>query len=140
MKKKIFLWITAFFCIAACAVLSLSVIILFLKGSASSGPVFTAEKLQKVFLRALPFMIGAAVMTVWGLFLNIKDENNVRIHPLQEKDRKEPFSKNGRVLWGIRIGLVCFAVLLIAAGFFNGRVMDVLQKAIRICAECIGLG
>ena len=140
MKKKIFLWITAFFCIAACLVLSLSVIILFLKGSASSGPVFTAEKLQKVFLRALPFMIGAAVMSLWGLFLNIKDENSVRIHPLQEKDRKEPFSKNGRVLWGIRIGLVCFAVLLIAAGFFNGSVMDVLQKAIRICAECIGLG
>lgn len=85
-------------------------------------------------------MIGAAVMTVWSLFLNIKDESSVRILPLEEKDRKEPFSNKRKALWGVRIGLVCLAVLLIAAGFFNGSVMDVLQKAIRICAECIGLG
>ena len=39
-----------------------------------------------------------------------------------------------------RIAIITVAVLLIAFGIFNGGMDDVLQKAIRICTECIGLG
>ena len=47
---------------------------------------------------------------------------------------------NARRLRIIRTVLVAAAVLLIAAGIFNGSALDVLIKAITICTECIGLG
>ena len=40
----------------------------------------------------------------------------------------------------LRIVLLIAAVAMIVAGIFNGGVNDVLQKAIKICTECIGLG
>ena len=40
----------------------------------------------------------------------------------------------------LRIALLIVAVAMIIAGIFNGGVQDVLQKAIKICTECIGLG
>lgn len=40
----------------------------------------------------------------------------------------------------LRIVLLIAAVAMIIAGIFNGGVQDVLQKAIKICTECIGLG
>lgn len=39
-----------------------------------------------------------------------------------------------------RIAIIAVAILLIVFGIFNGGMDDVLQKAIRICTECIGLG
>ena len=40
----------------------------------------------------------------------------------------------------LRIVLLIAAVAMIVAGIFNGGGGDVLQKAIKICTECIGLG
>lgn len=39
-----------------------------------------------------------------------------------------------------RSALIAAAVLMIIFGIFNGGMHDVLQKAIKICTECIGLG
>lgn len=39
-----------------------------------------------------------------------------------------------------RVALIAVAVLMIIFGIFNGGMNDVLQKAIKICTECIGLG
>ena len=44
------------------------------------------------------------------------------------------------VLLGVRIAVVGAAVLYITLGVLNGGMDDVLQKAIKICTECIGLG
>ena len=40
----------------------------------------------------------------------------------------------------LRVVLLVVAVGMILAGIFNGSANDVLQKAIKICTECIGLG
>ena len=40
----------------------------------------------------------------------------------------------------VQIVLLIVAVILIVVGINNGGMRDVLQKAIRICTECIGLG
>ena len=40
----------------------------------------------------------------------------------------------------MRKGLLIIALLLIAAGIFHNDYMDVMNKAIRICYECIGIG
>ena len=43
-------------------------------------------------------------------------------------------------LTAIRCGLLVLAVCLIVMGIFNGGMKDVLDKAVAICTECIGLG
>lgn len=40
----------------------------------------------------------------------------------------------------LRGSIFIVAVALIAVGIYTGDVMNVLNKAIRICFECIGLG
>ena len=37
-------------------------------------------------------------------------------------------------------GLIMAGILLLAVGIATGGVNDVLNKAIRICYECIGIG
>lgn len=40
----------------------------------------------------------------------------------------------------VPILLVLFGVLFVLIGFFRGEVATVLQKAVQICLECIGIG
>ncbi|MCR5090568.1 MAG: thioredoxin [Oscillospiraceae bacterium] len=40
----------------------------------------------------------------------------------------------------LRIVLLVLAALLIAEGVRNGSMAAVVNKAIRICTECVGLG
>ncbi|MBQ7343634.1 MAG: hypothetical protein IJW53_02585 [Clostridia bacterium] len=44
------------------------------------------------------------------------------------------------IVLGVRIALVGCAVAFIVMGITNGGMADVLNKAIKICTECIGLG
>lgn len=51
------------------------------------------------------------------------------------------FSENQKpITLGMRISLIGAAVVFIVVGVVNGGMNDVLQKAIKICTECIGLG
>lgn len=43
-------------------------------------------------------------------------------------------------LTALRLALFLAAAALILLGVTNGGAADVLAKAIRVCAECIGLG
>ena len=47
---------------------------------------------------------------------------------------------NEKILLGVRASLLILAITFIIIGMFNGGMTDVLQKAINICTECIGLG
>ena len=40
----------------------------------------------------------------------------------------------------LRLGLLALAVLLITAGAVLGEPGEVLQKAVHVCLECIGVG
>ncbi|MPM95794.1 hypothetical protein SDC9_142949 [bioreactor metagenome] len=40
----------------------------------------------------------------------------------------------------IRDGLIALGIVLVVAGILNGGFNDTLNKAIRICLECIGIG
>ena len=52
-----------------------------------------------------------------------------------------PETEEHRVaMWVLRILLVGAAVVMIVNGVGNGGMADVLNKAIKICTECIGLG
>ncbi|MDE6442344.1 MAG: thioredoxin [Clostridia bacterium] len=43
-------------------------------------------------------------------------------------------------LLGVRIAVGVIAVSFIIAGICNGNMSRILEKAINICMECIGLG
>ena len=45
-----------------------------------------------------------------------------------------------RTLWLTRGILLAAAVVMIVAGLANGESRTVLQKAVNICLECIGIG
>lgn len=40
----------------------------------------------------------------------------------------------------IRGGLIALGIVFVVAGILNGGFNDTLNKAIRICLECIGIG
>jgi phosphotransferase system glucose/maltose/N-acetylglucosamine-specific IIC component len=51
------------------------------------------------------------------------------------------FKKNEKtVILTLRISLISLSVLFIVLGAFNGSLSAVMQKAIKICKECIGMG
>lgn len=47
--------------------------------------------------------------------------------------------KNKSVLF-VRWGLLSLAVIMIAVGLVNQEHLQVMQKAVKICLECIGIG
>ena len=48
--------------------------------------------------------------------------------------------KAGKGVMILRLGILLTAVVLIVMGIMNGSAQDVLNKAVVICTECIGLG
>lgn len=55
-------------------------------------------------------------------------------------DKITPIVRHKYFLLGVRIAVGCIAVAFIIAGIFNGNVRNILEKAVNICMECIGLG
>lgn len=47
--------------------------------------------------------------------------------------------RNKRIL-AVRFVVLAAAVLSIAAGLFRQEHLEVMQKAVKICLECIGIG
>lgn len=45
-----------------------------------------------------------------------------------------------RTLFLVRLVLLALACSLIAIGLIQGETLVVLQKAVKICLECIGIG
>ncbi len=53
---------------------------------------------------------------------------------------EENTSKKINAIRVVRLAVFSVAVIFIVLGMFNGGMRDVLDKAIKICTECIGLG
>ena len=96
------------------------------------------------------FLLPARLLAVVRVFT---DERSMErelslVRSLPTRDPKTPdnptpcyFKAHEReLLLGVRIALVGVAVVYIILGIGNGGMADVLEKAIKICTECIGLG
>ncbi len=115
---------------------------------------FTTEHLNRdilfACLTALPFV--CFLVGICGLLLpyvsELRDKQllseikaAVAAGTLPKRDAEAVETPKSRTrLWGIRIAVLAVAVLFIVLGIWNGGMRDVLEKGIRICTECIGLG
>lgn len=52
----------------------------------------------------------------------------------------ESITKTKKNRTGLRLLILCAAVILIIVGLVNKDYMDVFGKAVMICMECIGIG
>lgn len=81
--------------------------------------------------------ILCVLLILLGLALP-KPKQKLKFRPMEKKSDKAPADLKKRLV--IRTIVAVCAVALIVMGIFNGGYEDVLNKAIRICTECIGLG
>lgn len=54
--------------------------------------------------------------------------------------RRSLLMPKSRTLFLVRLVLLALACILIAIGLTQGEALVVLQKAVKICLECIGIG
>lgn len=73
-------------------------------------------------------------------FAGNKSELKLTAKTTIQSDEKSQNYQSEKTLLGARLTLLVLATTFIIIGIFNGGMADVLQKAINICTECIGLG
>ncbi len=120
----------------------------------TNGEHFPNGDLEPVFLALIGHVLPWAAISLAALMIStvlqeksmqreieaakarLKQERAEGVTPEAEKPEKKA-RVNARTL---RIALLVLALVLIAAGVFNGSARDVFGKAVKICTECVGLG
>ena len=95
----------------------------------------------------IPLFLVSLGMTVGGLILGVRDENQDK--PMRDekllrslgniRDRAVRQTAEPKELY-LRVAVMSLAAVLIAAGIINGGLEDVFAKGAAICTECVGLG
>ncbi len=138
-KHKLFLILQSILCIALAVLLAAAALGIYREGIAvkADNPllwVYTPERISAAFRPIRPLLWLAIGFAAAGMILGVKDENGLK--PVKG-GRIENRSCSGKTL---RTVLIAAAVIMIAAGIFNGSARDVFGKAVKICTECVGLG
>lgn len=109
---------------------------------------------EQVLAAVIPVLCAAALALIYCLTVRILTDISCERAAVYAKSimllpapsaPKRPMGKQKKELPKYamivaRTALLITAVILIVFGIFNGGMQDVLQKAIKICTECIGLG
>ncbi|MBE6586746.1 MAG: hypothetical protein E7645_09580 [Ruminococcaceae bacterium] len=96
-------------------------------------------------LPAAALGLGMWIVAVFGCHASYKRELSalkeaIKAAPYKGKPVSAPIKACPQKIWIVRGCVFAAAITLIVLGIFNDGMNDVLQKAIRICTECIGLG
>ena len=87
------------------------------------------------------FILSLILTKSYGTELALVKAQVASSSPKEAPLSKPDGSKNTQKLYtGIRIAVLTVAVALIVTGIAVGDVKDIIDKAIRICQECIGIG
>ena len=152
-RKRVFLIMQSVLCALVAGLLAAGALCLYFDGAAKQAGgdlfyyMFTRERAGAWLLPALPVMFCAFGMTVAGLILGIKDENEDK--PVREEkllrdlggiqDRAvRQVAPQSQVY--LRAAVIVLAVCMIIAGILNGGLEEVLAKGATVCTECVGLG
>ncbi len=143
-KRRNIIDLIASFASAACLVFIIDYVLFFVE--------FTVENLSNdvtgTFAVTLPIGLFAIAIHIVRAYLSersAKEELSLLKASLKEHGAKriikeESVKKSFDSILVGRIALASVAVLFIVLGVLNGGMNDVLEKAIKICTECIGLG
>ena len=154
MRNRLLLLLQSVLCIILVVMLAAAAIGIYRSGIAErqDNPlawVYSREKVAAALKPAVPVFFLSVGVTVICSLLRVRDENrheaDAASSRLKEKKaqgiRPAPKAavppKNQKA---VRLILLAVAVVFIIAGIRNGSMDAVINKAIRICTECIGLG
>lgn len=114
---------------------------------------FTVENLTSDVMHAfagiLPLCVGAIVVHIPRVYLNEASAKRELEILRAEVKSGAPISKpvtlteterEITIVLAVKIAVVVLGIVFVILGIFNGGMDDVLQKAVKICTECIGLG
>ena len=114
---------------------------------------FTVENLSgdvmNAFAVVLPLCVGAIAVHILRVYL---DEASAKREleilraevkngtPISKPVALTETEKERSAVLMVKIAVLVLGIVFIILGIFNGGMDDVLQKAVKICTECIGLG
>ena len=143
-KKKLLLIVQSLLCVILVVMLAVAALGIYRNGRALQtadplSPIYSREIVADALKPVLPLLVLGLVLTGIGLVLGIRDERaekaeGLKIAPVKKEKRPQRASRL------LRAALLVLAIVLIAAGVFNGSARDVFGKAVKICTECVGLG
>lgn len=156
MRDRVILILTTLLSVALAGFLCLSALGIYRAGLAAreTDPlawIYTREKAGEALMRLLPLFLLWAAATAAAAALGVRDRNAERVATVPEAaaqmkkarqhwEKREQDGPEKRRVTIVRAVVLALAVLLVAAGFLDGSIRDVLVKAVNLCAECIGLG
>ena len=103
---------------------------------------FTRERVAEALSRLLPLFLLTLLVLTASVALQIVEavrfgEKRGTVRGICPDKAPQTLPHRQRIL---RLVLLAVALLFILLGALNGSMRDVLEKAVRICTECIGLG
>ncbi len=161
-KKRLIVAVACAIVAVACAVVATLYLTGNYEAKAQTG-FFASHNEAERLLRATPWIIGLLCALAFASYYQsfsaqkeialVKAEivenakKGVKMAKTQQKPTlwdkicaKMPFLQSKWFMFGVRAGLGVLAIVLIVIGITNGGMADVLEKAINICTQCIGLG
>ena len=152
-RKQSFLIAQSVLCALVAGLLAAAALSLYFEGAAKQAEgdlfysMYTREKAADKLLPVIPLFLVSLGMTVGGLILGVRDENQDK--PMRDekllrslgniRDRAVRQTAEPKELY-LRVAVMSLAAVLIAAGIINGGLEDVFAKGAAICTECVGLG
>ena len=152
-RKKLFMTVQAALCAVIAVLLAAGALSLYLDGAAKQAEgdlfyyMFTRERAGAKLLPVLPLLCCAVGLTVAGVLLGIRDENEDKpvrdekllrdLGSIQERAVHQQADRKTVIL---RTAVLVIALVLIVIGIINGGLEDVLAKGAAVCTECVGLG
>ena len=110
------------------------------KASDPLSPVFTPAAVGAALRAVLPLLALSLAVTVAALFLGVRGADAGKPAPQKASPARPAAAAPPAKLRLLRAVLLVLALVLIAAGVWNGSARDVFCKAVKICTECVGLG
>ena len=147
LKRKI-CWTVNIVIVIICSLMGLMYLLNKKHFDFSNSEITDNDRMVKMFIHLIPWVVISFVSTVISTLYNensaYKSAEIIK-NLIKQKGKKIVSNTNktkkysNKILWITRVVIIIIAVTLIIHGAITGGASKVLEKAIKICTECIGL-